>query len=215
MLQNSNVSGVPPCKVTGNWVGYKHLHWWTRRGCRVCKRTPKSFDLVKIREKFLKIRVITMEIWVKCVKTFAKLLYVLWFYKNGTHNQDAHVFVFLEVMFLWEIWASLVELWAKMVLEVLWFEKLRQHFFEGIFLGVFFGQVCSPQNLPAPTPMKTLSTLVPFARTYLCESRFSSLLDFKEQYRNRLNPSNNLRVALGDCLHRYERIITEKQQKSH
>jgi len=30
--------------------------WCRRRGCRVCKSTPKSFDLVKIRAKSLKIR---------------------------------------------------------------------------------------------------------------------------------------------------------------
>jgi len=29
-------------------------HWCRRRGCRGCKRTPKSFDLVKIRAKSLK-----------------------------------------------------------------------------------------------------------------------------------------------------------------
>jgi len=94
-------------------------------------------------------------------------------------------------------------------------KKYANVFFEDIFFGFFFGQVCSTKNLPALTPMKTLSALVPFARTYLCESRFSSLLDLKKQYLNRLNPSNNLRVALSDCLPRYERIITEKQQKAN
>jgi len=40
------------------------------------KRTPKTFDLVKIRYK-------TVDIWAKCVKTFAKSLYVLRFRKNA------------------------------------------------------------------------------------------------------------------------------------
>jgi len=32
------------------------LHWSRRRGCRGCNFTPKSFDLVKIREKCEEIR---------------------------------------------------------------------------------------------------------------------------------------------------------------
>ena len=36
-------------------------------GCRGCKRTLKSFDLVKIREK-------SVEIWAKSLKTFTKSL---------------------------------------------------------------------------------------------------------------------------------------------
>jgi len=42
-----------------------------------CKRTPKTFDLVKIWAKSLKIQAKSMEIWAKCVNTFAKSLYVL------------------------------------------------------------------------------------------------------------------------------------------
>jgi len=40
------------------------------------KCVPKTFDLVKKREKPLKIRV-NVEIWAKCVNTLAKSLYVL------------------------------------------------------------------------------------------------------------------------------------------
>jgi len=65
--------------------------------CRGCKRTPKSFDLVKIRAKFLKIRAKSVEIWSQCVKTFANSLDVLWFLKNGALNQSADGF--LEVIF--------------------------------------------------------------------------------------------------------------------
>jgi len=60
-------------------------HWCRRRGCRECNRTPKTFNLVKIPTK-------SVEIWAKYVKTFAKLLYVPWFYKTGTQNQSADVF---------------------------------------------------------------------------------------------------------------------------
>jgi len=76
-----------------------------------------------------------------------------------------HVFlVFLGK--LGEIWAILGEIWAKMVLEALWFEKLHAKwnavfFSEVIFFWVFFGQAWGnlgkilrvPKNLPAPTPM--------------------------------------------------------------
>jgi len=46
------------------------------------QRHPKTFDLVKVRVK-------SVEIWAKCVKTFAKSLHVLSFYKNGIQNQSA------------------------------------------------------------------------------------------------------------------------------
>jgi len=59
---------------------------------------PKTFDLVKIRAKFVNI-------WAKCVDTFAKSLCVFWFHKNDTQNQSADFF--LEVMFLFRsFWAS-------------------------------------------------------------------------------------------------------------
>jgi len=53
----------------------------------------------------VKIRAKSVEIWAKYVDTFAKSLYVLRFYKNGTQNQSADIF--LEVMFLFSsFWAS-------------------------------------------------------------------------------------------------------------
>ena len=91
-------------------------------------RTPKTFGLVKIR--------------AKCVKAFAKSLHVLWFHKNCTQSQSAglfHVSCFSLVLF-----DKLGEIWAKMVLEVPWIEKIRstwnemQSFFWGNFLWSFF-----------------------------------------------------------------------------
>jgi len=41
------------------------------------KCTPKTFDLVKIWATLLIIRAKSMEIWSKCVNTFAKSLHVL------------------------------------------------------------------------------------------------------------------------------------------
>ena len=40
-----------------------------------------------------------MEIRAKCVKTFVKLLYVLWFYINCTQSQSADIFYFLRSCF--------------------------------------------------------------------------------------------------------------------
>ena len=122
----------------------------------------------------LKIRAKSVEIWAKCVKTFAKSFYVLWFCKSGTQNQNANV---LDLLFFWRscffvffgqvrvIWASLGVIGAKMVLGVLRFEKWAQHekkcsrFFGGHFFGVFsgkFGEIWAKifrisEHLPAPT----------------------------------------------------------------
>jgi len=49
------------------WRNNYYTQWCRRRGCRWCKRTPKSFDLVETRLKSLKIR-------AKSVKTFANSL---------------------------------------------------------------------------------------------------------------------------------------------
>jgi len=66
------------------WCGMYHIiyivwqnvfiQWCRRRGCRECKRTPKSFDLLKIRAKSLKIRAKSLKIWAKSLKIWAKSL---------------------------------------------------------------------------------------------------------------------------------------------
>ncbi|OAF71583.1 hypothetical protein A3Q56_00643 [Intoshia linei] len=43
---------------------------------------------------------------------------------------------------------------------------------------------------------KALNVLIPFSTTYLCEKGFYSLLYLKNKYRNRLNASHDLRIAL-------------------
>jgi len=50
-------------KVQSAFMGSKH--WCRRRGCRGCKRTPKSFDLLKIWAKSLKIWAKSLKIWAK------------------------------------------------------------------------------------------------------------------------------------------------------
>jgi len=75
---------------------------------------------------------------------------------------------------------------------------------------------CSNMESYRKLSAKALSNPVQLATTYLCESGFSSLFYLKNKYRNRLNPSKDLRVALSNCVPRYDRMISEKQQqKSH
>ena len=72
------------------------------------------------------------EIRAKCVNTFTKSLYVLFDFTKITLQIKVQTF-YLEVMFFWrscsgklgEFWPSLEKIWAKVVLEVLWFEKMR------------------------------------------------------------------------------------------
>ena len=44
--------------------------------------------------------------------------------------------------------------------------------------------------------MIALRVLLPFASTYLCEARFSTLVDIKTKNRNRLNVGDDMRLAL-------------------
>jgi len=81
------------------------------------KAHPQTFYLVKIWAKSLKIRANSAEILAKSVKTFAKLLYVLSFYKNGTQNQSADFF-YWRSCFVYFFSGKLGKSWAKMVLEV-------------------------------------------------------------------------------------------------
>ena len=63
---------------------------------------------------------------------------------------------------------------------------------------------------------RALKVLVPFAATYLCEAGFSALLHIKTKARNRLDASDDMRVALSKKEPRFSIIIEEKQQqKSH
>jgi len=118
---------------------HTQTHWCRRRGVH-----PQNFLFVQIREKSLKIREKYVEIWPKCVNTFAISLYMLWFYKKvQTFFVGAHVFI-------WFFSGKFGNIWAKMVLGVLWFEKIRPTwkkcvffvFFIFVFFGWVFGQVC-------------------------------------------------------------------------
>ena len=61
-----------------------------------------------------------------------------------------------------------------------------------------------------------LNILVPFATTYLCESGFSTLVSIKTKPRNRLDPEDDMRVAITKKEPRFKLIIEKmQQQKSH
>ena len=63
---------------------------------------------------------------------------------------------------------------------------------------------------------KALSTLIPFATTYLCESEFSNLLSIKTKPKNRLNAQANIRIAISNTIPRFKNVLCNKyKQKSH
>ena len=63
---------------------------------------------------------------------------------------------------------------------------------------------------------KTLSVFIPFATTYLCQSRFSALLSIKTKSRNDLNAQADMRVAISNKVPRFEKLLSNKQeQKSY
>ena len=61
---------------------------------------------------------------------------------------------------------------------------------------------------------RALNVVVPFVTTYLCESGFSALLHIKSKARNRLNPGNDMRLALSKTVLRFNEIIEKRQQQN-
>ena len=61
---------------------------------------------------------------------------------------------------------------------------------------------------------KALAVLLSFSTTCLCKTGFSSLVYFKNKYRNRLQVvQNELRVALSNRQSRYEKLLDMKRQE--
>ena len=56
-----------------------------------------------------------------------------------------------------------------------------------------------------------LKVLIPFATTYECEAAFSTLLHIKTKYRNRLDVTNDMRVALCKTSPKIDELIAVKQ----
>ena len=62
-----------------------------------------------------------------------------------------------------------------------------------------------------------LRFLMVFSTTYLCEQGFSSLLSIKNKQRNRLNPSDDMRLALSNSIvPRISQLVKDaRHNKSH
>ena len=75
---------------------------------------------------------------------------------------------------------------------------------------------CHQLNVFPLLAERALNVVVPFVTKYLCESGFSALLHIKTKARNRLNPGDDMRLALSKTVPRFHEIIKKKQQqKSH
>jgi len=139
--------------------------WYRRWVWSGCKRTPKSFDLVKIRAKSLKIREKSVESWAKCVKTFAMMCtdFLKWCPKSKCRLLNFLKAIFL--VFFGQVRGHL----AKIVLDVLWYEKnepkmkwnaviflevILLEFFSGKFGEIWAKILRTPKNLPASTPKR-------------------------------------------------------------
>ena len=65
-------------------VAHILTHWCWRRGCRKCKHTPKSFDLLKILAKSFKIWAKSLKTFTNSVKVWAKMApNIFWCEKTG------------------------------------------------------------------------------------------------------------------------------------
>lgn len=58
---------------------------------------------------------------------------------------------------------------------------------------------------------KTTKMLIQFASTYLCEAGFSKLVAIKTKYRSRLDPEDDLRVAISRMKPNIETIMGSLQ----
>ena len=119
-----------------------------RQGCRWCKLTPKSFDLMEIWAK-------SVEIWGKSVKTFTKSLKiwenslnirakmapnVVWFEKNDAQHLQNYMKTFFGGY-------PKNGLYGKTFAQ-----KVAQNFFGQVWRNLG-KNLLHPKNLPAPTPV--------------------------------------------------------------
>ena len=111
-----------------------------------------------------------MDVWLKYVNTFTISLYTLWFYKKL--QTFFHCRSGFHLVLFGQCKANLGKfgnIWAKMVLEVVWFDKIRPKwkemwlfvFFLFFFFGLIFGQVCGNLGKNPSHPKK-------FAYSYTC-----------------------------------------------
>ena len=91
--------------------------------------------------------------------------------------------------------------------------KIIKMKFDSMHLATF---CCAQLEMFPQLAKSALKILVPFAKTYLCETGFSTLVNIKTKPRNRLDPGDDMRVAITKKEPRFNLIIERmQQQKSH
>ena len=63
----------------------------------------------------------------------------------------------------------------------------------------------------SPISMLPLTVLIPFATTYECETAFYTIHAIKTKFRNRLDVTNDIRVALAKSKPNIEELVGAKQ----
>ena len=75
---------------------------------------------------------------------------------------------------------------------------------------------CAQLEMFPQLAKSALKILVPCATTYLCETEFSTHVSIKTKPRNRLDPGDDMHVAITKKKPRFKLIIERRQQqKSH
>ena len=82
--------------------------------------------------------------------------------------------------------------------------------FDSMHLATFW---CAQLEMFSQLEKSALKILVPFATTYLCETGFSILVSIKTKPRNRLDPGDDMGVAITKKEPRFKLIIERRQQQ--
>ena len=138
------------CLLAGSYETINHYHYNIfQHWCRMRGRSapPKHLIGWKSGQNL-------WGIWAKCVKTFAKSLYVLWFYKNSTPNESANVFLWMSCFYLvlfGQVRGNLGKFGENLGKNGAWSALIWKNvpnvkrnaviFLEVIFFGIFFGHV--------------------------------------------------------------------------
>ena len=92
-------------------------------------------------------------------------------------------------------------------------DSTRRDMFDILSIWGFWAKMCT--SYPRVTK-ECITKLLPFSRTYLCESGFSTLMQMKNMSQNQLDVKNGLRCALSSTHLRIEKLVhCVQQQVSH
>jgi len=151
----------------------QQIHWCRRRGCRRCKRTPKTHDLVKIRTKWLKI---CGNLGIMCENLCKIAACALILQKWHPKSKCRRFFNFvLEVIFylvlFGQVWGKFGQKWCLKFFDLkkctlhgkkagiemesffLFWRPSSLEFFSGKFGETWAKTLRTPKTLPAFTPM--------------------------------------------------------------